>query len=51
VEAVVAVPTPLACGVGTVFELLDSLLEGSVGSVRYVDLDNGGTTVVHCISH
>ncbi len=45
------VPTPLACGVGTVFELLDRLLEGSVGSVGYVEFDNGGTTVVHCISH
>ena len=51
VEAVIAVPTPLACGFGILFELLSRLSEGSVGSFRYVELDYGGTTVVHCISH
>ena len=51
VVAIVAVSAPLARGVGAVFELLDCLSEGSVGSVRYVKFDYGGTTVFHCISH
>jgi len=49
VVAVVAVPAPLTRGVGTVFELLDSLSKGGVGSFGSVEFDDGGTTVFHCV--
>ncbi|AXR79924.1 IS1341-type transposase (plasmid) [Natrarchaeobaculum sulfurireducens] len=48
VVSVVAVPAPLARSVGTVFELLDSLSKGCVGSFGNVEFDDGGTTVFHC---
>jgi hypothetical protein len=41
------VPAPLARGVGTVFELLDSLPQVCIRSFGRVELDNGGSTVLH----
>jgi hypothetical protein len=49
VVAVVAVPAPLARGVGTVFELLDRLLQVFIHAFGRVELDNGGSTVLHDI--
>jgi hypothetical protein len=49
VVAVVTVPTPLACGVGAMLELLDSLSKGSVCSFGSVEFDDGGSTVFHCV--
>jgi len=49
VVSVVAVPTPLARGVGTVFELLDSLPQVCIRFFGCIELDNGGSTVLHDI--
>jgi hypothetical protein len=49
VVAIVAMPAPLAGGVGTMFELLDSLAKERIGSIGRVELDDGGTTVFHCM--
>jgi len=51
VVSVVTMPTPFACGVRTVFELLDRLTEGRISVLRHVELDYGGTTVFHVVSH
>jgi hypothetical protein len=51
VESVVTVPAPLACGISTVFELLDSLLKQWLRALEKAEFDDGGTTVVHCVSH
>lgn len=51
VVSVVAMSTPFARGVRTVFELLDRLAEGRIGVLRHVELDYGGTTVFHDVSH
>jgi hypothetical protein len=48
VVPVVSVPAPLARGVGTVFELLDSLLKVYIRTFRCIELDYGGSTVPHC---
>ena len=48
VVAVVAVPAPFARGVGAMFELLDRLSKGVIGSFGSVEFDDGGTTVFHC---
>jgi hypothetical protein len=45
VVAVVAIPAPLARGVGAVFELLDGLLEERVDSFGSAEFDDSGTTV------
>ncbi len=50
VVAIVAVPAPLARGVGAVFELFDCLSEKRVGSVGSVEFDHGGTMVFHSVS-
>lgn len=50
-EPVVAMPTPVARGVGTVFELLDGLTERRFGVRRCIELDYGGSTVFHDSSH
>ena len=46
---VTPVPAPLARGVGTVFELLDSLPQVLIRAFERVELDNGGSTVLHDI--
>jgi hypothetical protein len=51
VVPVVTMPTPFARGVRTVFELLDCLAEGRIGVLSHVELDSGGATVFHDVSH
>ena len=48
VGAVFAVPAPFACGVSAVFELLDCLPKGLVGSFGSVEFDDGSTIVFYC---
>jgi hypothetical protein len=43
------VPAPFARGVGAVFELLDGLSKGCVGSFGSIEFDDGDTTVFQCV--
>lgn len=51
VSIVTAMPAPLACGIGTMSELLDCLSKRGFAVFGSVELDDGGTTVFYCDSH